>query len=334
MDRFSDCCFNSRIANENEKNKNQMIKRISISIVMVFMNIYGYSQSDSLITAQKDSSSDNSILVIQSEGNDSKLISDKKKSVYTLRPGIDIPIVAIGTGWSVYAFTKIYNKPHPDTLQIQSLNAKDVNSFDRWAMHPYSKSIDKFSYYPFYAAMPLPLIFFLADKDMRSDFLKLTFLYWEAMSITGLLGTNATYHVDRFRPYAYFHDSHGVMDNGAPIGVVKNSFYAGHVQVVATPTFFLAKVYADYHPDSKVKWVFYGVAAASTASMAYWRIQAGEHFASDVIIGAVTGALAGILVPQSHKTKAKKDGSLSIMPYSTGEINGFSLAYKFKSCRF
>ncbi len=306
-----------------------MIKGISLFTVTMLMFFQSYAQSDSASSIARDSLAKDSIFVIQSQ-DEEKNVSHEKKSVYTLKPGVDIPIVAIGTGWSLYAFTKIYNKPRADTLQIQSLNSKDVNSFDRWAMHPYLQSLDKASYIPFYAAMPLPILYFLADKDMRSDFLKLTFLYWEAMSITGLLGTNATYHVDRFRPYAYFHDSHGVLDNGAPLGVAKNSFYAGHVQIVSTPTFFLAKVFADYHPDSKIKWVFYGVATVSTAGMAYMRIQSGEHFPTDVIIGAVTGALAGILVPQFHKTKSTKAPSLSLMPYSTGEINGLTLSYKFK----
>ena len=48
-------------------------------------------------------------------------------------------------------------------------------------------------------------------------------------------------------------------------GGAKNSFFAGHVALVATSTFFTAKVFADYHPDSKLRHLLYGVAIASTA---------------------------------------------------------------------
>jgi membrane-associated phospholipid phosphatase len=307
------------------------MRKVSIVCLMcVFLFYQGYSQDGSLSTVVGDTITKGSVSIIPKQGVEPKVVLNKKEQVYKLKLGVDIPIITVGTGWSLYAFTKIYNKPHPDTMQVQSLNSYNINALDRGMMYPYSKSMNDVSYYPFYAAMPLPLIFFLSDNEMRSDFFKLTFLYWEAMSVTGLLGTNATFHVDRYRPYAYFHDSHGTMDNEAPIGVVKNSFYAGHVQIVATPTFFLAKVYADYHPDSKIKWVFYGVASAATVSMAYMRIRAGEHFPSDVLLGAATGALAGILVPQFHKTKSTNPPAMGIMPYSTGAINGLVLTYNFK----
>jgi membrane-associated phospholipid phosphatase len=307
-----------------------MKKESIIGLFCIFLFFTSYSQNDSLLSPARDTISKESVLVIQRNEHEIKSISNKKESVYKLKPGVDIPIIAVGTSWSLYAFTKIYKKPAPDTTVIQGLNSNNVNALDRWAMYPYSKSLNDASYYPFYASIPLPLIFFLSDKEMRSDFFKLSFLYWEAMSITGILGTSATFHIDRYRPYAYFHDSHGTMENDASIGVVKNSFYAGHVQVVATPTFFLAKVYADYHPDSKIKWVFYGIASAATVGMGYVRIKAGEHFPSDVFLGAATGALAGILVPQYHKTKSKKAPDIGILPYSTGDIQGLILTYKLK----
>jgi len=110
----------------------------------------------------------------------------------------------------------------------------------------------------------------------------------------------------------------------------KNSFYAGHVALVATSTFFMAKVYGDYHPDSKAKWVFYTIAGAATGATAYMRHAAGQHFPTDILLGITQGTLTGILVPHFHKIKIIKDPNLSIMPYSTGKSSGFALNYKFK----
>ena len=76
------------------------------------------------------------------------------------------------------------------------------------------------------------------------------------MSITGLLYTGSVYITNRYRPYVYSSESTIEQRGGA-----KNSFYAGHVALVATSTFFMAKVYGDYHPDSKAKWVFYTLLA-------------------------------------------------------------------------
>ena len=179
---------------------------------------------------------------------------EKPKEVYHLNLGADIPVTAIGTGWSLYAFSKIYSKDPSDPETILALKKSDVNGFDRWAIRPYNKKVDEISYIPFYASMPVP-VFFLFDKEMRKDFAKLSFLYLEAMSITGLLYTGSTYFTNRYRPYVYSEETE--MDYRTR-GGGKNSFYAGHVALVATATFFYAQVWADYHPDSKAKWVFAG----------------------------------------------------------------------------
>lgn len=277
-----------------------MKKAILLVLSFVFMFLKGSSQNDSI---------------------------PEDKIIYKLKPAIDVPIIAIGTLWSVFAFTKIYNKTHPTIDQINRLNKDDINAFDRWAIYPYSKSLDKISYYPFYASIPLPIILFMTRKEMRSDFLQLTLLYWEAMSITGLIGTNATYNVDRYRPYAYSSETPMEKRTGR---IAKNSFYAGHVQVVATPTFFMAKVYADYYADSKIKWVFYGIASLATGTTAYMRLRGGEHFPTDILLGTAAGALAGILVPHYHKIHTDKKPTMSVLPYVSGEINGLVFTYKFK----
>ena len=173
--------------------------------------------------------------------------------------------------------------------------------------------------------MPLPFLF-LAFKDTRQDLFKLTFLYLEAMSITGFLYTGSVYLTDRFRPYAYSEETPMTWRTR---GGAKNSFYAGHVALVATSTFFMAKVYADYNPDSKIKWLVYGLAGAATGTMAYLRHRGGFHFPSDIILGVTQGTLTGILVPHFHKNKLIKDPNLSLLPYSNGQANGLTLVYKF-----
>src|SRR5688572_31634656 len=55
----------------------------------------------------------------------------KNPEIYKLKPGIDIPLTAIGTGWSLYAFTEIYSKEKSSEEDILSLNVNDIPSFDR-----------------------------------------------------------------------------------------------------------------------------------------------------------------------------------------------------------
>jgi len=248
---------------------------------------------------------------------------ERPKEVYTLKPGVDIPVTVTGTAWSLFAFSKIYYKDPSSEEAVLALNKSDVNGFDRWGIRPYNKKIDDISYLPFYASMPMPVLFLL-DKRMRKDMAKLSFMYLEAMSVTGLLYTGSSFLTNRYRPYVYSEET--PLDYRTR-GGGKNSFYAGHVALVATSTFFMAQVYADYHPESNIKWVFYGIATAATGLTAYWRQRGGLHFPSDILLGITQGTLTGLLMPRFHRTRLIKNPNLSIMPF-TGESHGLIVRYK------
>jgi membrane-associated phospholipid phosphatase len=169
----------------------------------------------------------------------------------------------------------------------------------------------------------------LFDKHIRKDAGKIGFLYLEAMSITGLLYTGSTYLTDRFRPETY---ADQIPPEDRTRGGNKNSFFAGHVALVGTSTFFVAKVFSDYHPGSPLNYIFYGAAIASTGATAYLRHRAGKHFPSDIVIGLAVGTLSGILVPHLHKNKIEEP-RLSFKPYldmNMGLSQGIKVAYRLK----
>ena len=245
--------------------------------------------------------------------------------IYNYKPAISLPITAVTAGWSGYAFTKIYSKPESTTEEIYALDKNDINKFDRWVAGNYDEKMDKFSYFPFYAAVPLPL-FLLIDKEIRKDAGKVMLMYLEAMSITGFFYTGSTYFTNRYRPFAYGAD---VPIEKRMSGGAKNSFLAGHTAVIATSTFFMAKVYADYHPESNIRWLFYTGATLSTAWMAYMRLRSGHHFPTDIIAGIALGVGSGMLVPTLHKNKSRKRHDISFYPFS-GETHGVAMIYRFR----
>lgn len=243
--------------------------------------------------------------------------------VYRLKPAVDIPLTAVTAGATIYGFSKIYNKDASTTQQISSLRKEDINGFDRWAAGLHSQNAADVSDLFFYGAMPLPLLL-LADRDIRSDALKIGFLYLEALSVTGLFYTGVPSLVDRYRPITY---SDAVPMDARKSGNNKNSFFAGHVALVGTSTFFIAKVLSDYHPDSKWRPVFWGAAIAATGATGYLRHRAGKHFPSDILVGTAVGALSGILVPQLHKVKLIQNQNLTLVPFS-GRSHGLAAIYR------
>jgi len=254
----------------------------------------------------------------------SQTSASQRSSIYTLKPSVDIPLVVGGAALDMFNFAGIGKKDDLSQAQVEAKQKSNIDWFDRWAVHPYSHSIDKLSYVPFYVAIPLPLVVFGIDNKMRKDFWKLTAMYGEAMILTGVLYTSAVHYVSRSRPLVY--ESASPMDERRRSNS-QNSFFAGHVALVGTSAFFIAQTYADYHPDSRYKWAFYTGAGIITGLTGYWRNKAGEHFPTDIALGSVIGVASGMLTPILHRTKIIRNKKLSILPVSSHGA-GLALLYK------
>lgn len=287
--------------------KKQLILATIISVAFLFS---AQAQTDSSTTLNTSTSS---------------ATTAKNESVYKIKPLLDIPLTVAVDAWSLYGMSVIYGRDKVSESEVRALNRNDVNKFDRPIIDNYSLSAKKASDYLFYGSMPLP-IFLLLDKKIRHDGHKIGLLFLETMGTTGVLYTVSAMSVNRFRPYTY---NENVEMGTRTRGGTKNSFFAGHPAVVATSTFFMAKVYSDYHPNMKHKWILYTLAGAATATTGLLRLQAGQHFKTDVITGVIIGPLVGILVPHFHKNKNFNSSKLALMPnLNSAGSAGFTAFYK------
>ncbi|TYP77049.1 phosphatase PAP2 family protein [Aquimarina intermedia] len=269
---------------------------------LFFSFFYGAAQTDSLLVEKKE-----------------------KQHLYNYNFKYELPITAVAAGVTLFNFTKIYSKDRVPDERVMRIDRNDVNRFDRGAAGNFDEDAEKISDMIFYGSVPVPLLVFGLDPKIRKDYLRVSLLYLQAMSFTGVVYSTSHQLNDRRRPYVYNTE----LDiSERTRGASQNSFIAGHPALVGTATFFMAKVYADYHPDSAFKWVMYGLAGASTYATAHLRVKAGQHFPTDAIVGSVVGAASGFLVPYFHKNKLFKDPNLGLMPI-TGEYHGLSLSYTF-----
>lgn len=250
---------------------------------------------------------------------------DNSAEVYKLKNVIDIPLTAVTTAYTLYGFSKIYSRDKTPESVILALNPSDLNSLDRRVVKYRSQSAKDASDKLFYGSMPLPLIF-LFDKEMRKDGLKLGLLYLQAVSSFGSLYATSAQIADRFRPYTYNPNEDLGKRTG---GGGRNSFFAGHPGMVATVTFFSAKVYADYHPEMKGKWVLYTLAGAAAVSTGVLRVKAGEHFISDITVGIPVGVATGLLVPHLHRNK-NREPKLTVLPTYRSHQPGLYASLRLK----
>ncbi|HEY4652366.1 MAG TPA: phosphatase PAP2 family protein [Pontibacter sp.] len=244
------------------------------------------------------------------------VMAQENDSPYRTRFAVDAPIIVTGMGLSAYGLKLIQDKQGFTEEEIARMSKSDVNGFDRFSAGNYSLSAKKASDYPFYASFAMPLAMML-NENVRSKAGQVLVLYVETMAVTGTLFTLANGNTERARPLVY---SNEVPLSEKTDANAKNSFFAGHTAATAAASFFAAKVFHDFNPDSPARPYVWALGAAVPATVGYLRFKAGKHFLSDNLIGYAVGAASGILVPQLHK-KSNNTG-LSFNPTFIPTFNG------------
>lgn len=220
------------------------------------------------------------------------------QNVYNNNLKIDIPIAVLSTSLTGIGFYLRNTKPGCDTAQINKLDPFKFKGYNYQVTCNYSYKASIASDVLFIAGFAAPLFLYF-DKHADPSW---QLLAYQTFAITGMGYGLSAGLVDKYRPYAY--NSEIIMKRRAS-RKVRNSFYAGHPAVTAAGMFFLAKTYSDYHPNSDLRYAFWGGAALSSAACGYFRYRGGFHFPSDIIIGTLAGTLTGILVPHFHKRTEK-----------------------------
>ena len=126
------------------------MNKILTLIFLAGLQLYSFGQNNP----------DSSSLQIHDTVRSQQILNEKFKTnrrVYKIKPASDIPITAIGTGWSLYAFSKIYSKDKSSVEKILSLDKNNIPSFDRRGADVYHPKADETGDMIFYYSMPLPV---------------------------------------------------------------------------------------------------------------------------------------------------------------------------------
>jgi membrane-associated phospholipid phosphatase len=249
------------------------------------------------------------------------------KKIYHVNLKYELPAAALMMGASYFGYKELDRVATFDADDIAKLNASSINGFDRPTAfnNPANfaqaqKNSDLFLNISIISPAVL-----LIDKRIRKDWLELLTLYMAAHSVDNAIYFATAFSVRRARPFTYNPE----VSIGEKTGVAKsNSLFSGHVSFSATSTFFLAKVYTDYHRIKGWKRLLvFTAAAVPPALVGYFRVRSGRHFRSDVMLGFVVGASSGILVPELHR-RWKKNDKLTIQPFYAPGYGGLSLNLK------
>jgi membrane-associated phospholipid phosphatase len=218
-------------------------------------------------------------------------------SPYSLSWKLDAPMAGVSIGLHT-SYLLLKRKLQPLTeAQILALRREDVWAFDRSPTYNWSRPAAHVSDGLMFFAMASPALLLL-DGNIRRDAGKISVMGLQVFALnTGI--TNLTkILVQRTRPFVYNPDA--PMDYKTRADA-RLAFFSGHTSVASSMSFFTAKVFHDYNPNSRARPYIWASAALVPAVTGYLRWRAGKHFITDILVGYAVGAVVGILVPELHR---------------------------------
>ena len=190
-----------------------------------------------------------------------------------------------------------------DDWDGKSFDKDSINPLDRALMHSYSKKLDTAGDAMVATTIALPFLtgaaFLWQDPRYGGiDLLTDTVMFAEALAISHTLAHITKGLVLRTRPYNYYAGDEATEDDW------NRSFYSGHTTMAFAAATFTSYTFCNYFPESSWKIPLVAASYGLACTTGIVRVEAGCHFATDVLVGAMTGAAIGFLVPWCHKVSA------------------------------
>ncbi|MBP5551812.1 MAG: phosphatase PAP2 family protein [Spirochaetales bacterium] len=198
---------------------------------------------------------------------------------------------------------------HASAEPTYPFDSANVNSFDRTFMKSYDKKLDDAGTVLEIAALLSPAVLFSESPD---QYLKIGVMYAETLALAWGTTEIIKRLADRPRPYMYYE---GYPQDKVDSGSWNRSFPSGHTTMSFAGASFASYVFWKYNPESKWRIPVTTLSYSLAISVAALRVASGNHFATDVLAGALIGTAIGIGVPALHTLFADKDTSLSVSPF-------------------
>ncbi|HMJ12577.1 MAG TPA: phosphatase PAP2 family protein [Polyangiaceae bacterium] len=135
-------------------------------------------------------------------------------------------------------------------------------------------------------------------------------IYGETLAITWSVTNLTKISFRRPRPSAY-KEAQRRADAGQEDADITQtnsalSFFSGHASITASVAATATYLAFSRSPGTPRPWFTLAAGGLATALVGYGRVRAGDHFPTDVIVGAMAGAGIGILVPHLHRSDEVK----------------------------
>ncbi len=120
----------------------------------------------------------------------------------------------------------------------------------------------------------------------------------QAALISSALSAVSSAASRRPRPYAYG-ETAPLDERSSPHAAL--SFFSGHTAIAFASTTSVFRLLQRRFPGTAWPWIWLAAAGGASTIIGVSRVAAGDHFTTDVIVGAVVGSSMGLIVPWLHE---------------------------------
>lgn len=212
----------------------------------------------------------------------------KPREVYELHLAIDIPVTIVAGSAALVRILfedKLARKTCP-------CDPSGINALDRGTVGNHSAAASTAADVTVYGVMAALPLLDLVDLGFGRALGEDLVVYAETIAVDTALQNAVNFITARPRPRTYAGDPAFVASGEGYL-----SFYAGHVSTAFATLSMAAFTIRKRYGEKVWPWIVGGLIASSVA---FERVASGEHFPTDVAVGAVAGTGVGLAIPWLH----------------------------------
>ncbi len=233
------------------------------------------------------------------------LPSQRFGSPFAVRLPVDLPIT-LGAG-AISLAMELFKNELPGPYCGLSCDASRINALDRTVVGKHSAAARTTSDVLLWSSVGLPVVIDLIDvlashpPDGMRGYGKDMLILAEVFVVNSALNGLVKLAFSRPRPLVYDPDQEAVSVESRSAADAALSFYSGHSSTAFSMATAYSYLFMQRHPHSKWIVPVWLIAEGLAATTAVMRVEAGKHFWTDVITGAVVGSAIGLLIPVLHR---------------------------------